>query len=56
MVQKVRKWGQPEVDLDPSLGCVHLGYNPMHATIHCVVWMVLLGHCSDVRHEMSGRQ
>ena len=56
MVQWVGKWGLREVDLDPYHGFVHLGYTPIHTTTHRVVWMVLLGHGSDMRHDTSNRQ
>ena len=47
------KWGLQEVDLNPSLGFVHLGYGTMQTTTHCVVKLVLLGHSSEMKHVMA---
>ena len=46
------KWGLQEVDLNPSLGFVHLGYGTMQTTTHCVVELVS-GHSSEMKHVMA---
>ena len=46
------KWGLQEVDLNPSLGFVHLGYGTMQTTTHCVVELVS-GHSSDMKHVVA---
>ena len=52
MVQWVGKWGLQEVDLNPSLGFVHLGYGTMQTTTHCVVELVS-GHSSVMKYVMA---
>jgi hypothetical protein len=48
----VGKWGLQEVDLNPSLGFVHLGYGTMQTTTHCVVELVS-GHSSVMKYVMA---